>query len=1352
MLGPGRKDPGVIPRLCCALFDRITAEQLSSGSISDGKRDPGAYKVTVSYYEIYNEKVRDLIDLSKPPNLKVREHPLRGPYVENLATVAVADFEELAKVLVEGNRARTVGATAMNQSSSRSHAVFVVNLLKQKRTDPNSISNSKKSNNNDKNNNNNNSNNNDNINNSGKVSASGSPLSNRRRSILPTEEEKVVSRIHLVDLAGSERSMGTRDKTQAREGVEINKSLTTLGRVISTLVEKERQQQKARGRRTSMPPAVVPYRDSTLTWLLKDALGGNSLTTLIATVSPSAEQAEQTQSTLRFADGVKRIKNQAVVNENSTTRLVRELKEEVATLRAELAQRGPTTGPSTPTASTTSISENNNIKNKSDKKSAELTDQLAANERLLAEVNQTWEQKLRETEQIQRRTALALRGLGIALDSATGSVTDGDAGQQTPFLVNLSDDPMLTECLVYNINTGNEGDDGKGSDTIVGNMENISADIKLDGPLIRFEHCKFRTDASTQQIAIVVPESDGDSTVMLNGEAVKPGSSHELHTGDRLILGNSHVFRFTNPKETIPQAPKSAATFDWSYALHEVVGNEGGLESLDDEDLQLLYAKVIQAKDRRRESSRSRPQSATPTRRNRLSMGGLSEMSLEGSRASTPLGHRRRRSSIFSTPTRPPLWMGSEYSLSLSPPPQLESPSMMAYFNQTQERLIRKYSDIWRSHTLVADITTVLTRGLALIHRAQAYSDYFDLKLVFELVVADDLIYSPYESTISANSVPVYDTQKHTFGALSVRVMDYDEEIVHLVAPTALERALPLALAGLDQLALQAQADIRAVLPFLRSKHTVLGVARGVAAQFVTSAPRDVFEAELISPYTHSIVGLARVTLRKVTTAPQSALKLHAIPVNVTVATLAVSGFSHSEVMDIHTVLLIDSEPVLVTPVQEVTTGVAVKFDSYFTWKPEWNAPGTSIKLIVYGSVRKPFLDRLHSWDEMQEPGLPKTETPTEGEDQNYTAVVSRILELDENAAYQPVNVIEEQNQSLPYYFLHQGLQRRIEITVLTHTTDETFWKSQLDTLSFSISKFQLVEISTGRLISIDSNAPIALRPIGAITPISNTADEIQGFRAVCQWPASSLLLDKITPESSRLIFLLSINLPEKLGPSSCPPPYGSGTLNVRLSARANLRLVSGVSRWGVIFGHIGIQDCAVNWYKLRPGYHKVPQVARDFRGLVSSGISAGGNGCPVGGGTGSAGNEEVDNTGSLLLKRGVSLIVEYYTYKEKQERATKIEIVKHELLSSQSTTTITNQSNDATQDEVQQDIEGQGEPLHQKLQQELQICGDETVQNDMYMSNEEFEEEELAERFLELWQMRSPSKLDIVSIKGFEG
>ena len=95
---------------------------------------------------------------------------------------------------------------------------------------------------------------------------------------------------------------------------------------------------------------------------------------------------------------------------------------------------------------------------------------------------------------------------------------------------------------------------------------------------------------------------------------------------------------------------------------------------------------------------------------------------------------------------------------------------------------------------------------------------------------------------------------------------------------------------------------------------------------------------------------------------------------------------------------------------------------------------------------------------------------------------------------------------------------------------------------------------------------------------------------------------------------------------------------------------------------------------------------------------------------------------------------------------------MKHDLLSSQSTTAITNPSNDATQDEVQQDIEGQGEPLHQKLQQELQICGDETVQNDMYMLNEEFEEEELAERFLELWQMRSPSKLDIVSIKGFEG
>ncbi|KAF5101299.1 hypothetical protein D0Z00_000969 [Geotrichum galactomycetum] len=808
--------------------------------------------------------------------------------------------------------------------------------------------------------------------------------------------------------------MATRDKTQAREGVEINKSLTTLGRVISTLVEKERHQQKARGRRLSMPLTVVPYRDSTLTWLLKDALGGNSLTTLIATVSPSAEQVEQTQSTLRFADGVKRIKNQAVVNEDSTTRLVRELKEEVATLRAELAQRGPITGTSTPVGSTPGIPENGNVKRNNDKKSAELADQLAANEQLLAEVNQTWEQKLRETEQIQRRTALALRGLGIALDSATGSILDDDTAQQTPFLVNLSDDPMLTECLVYNINTGNEGDSGDGSDTIVGNMENLSADIKLDGPLIRFEHCKFRADKDTYQIAIIVSETDGDSTVMLNGEVVKPGSSRELHTGDRLILGNSHVFRFTNPKETMPPAPMSAATFDWSYALHEVVGNEGGLESLDDEDLQLLYAKVIQAKDRRRESSRSRPQSATPTRRNRLSLGGLSEMSLEGSRDSTPLGHRRRHSSIFSTPTRPPLWQGSEYSLSLSPPPQLESPSMMVYFNQTQERLIRKYSNIWRSHTLVADITTVLTRGLALVHRAQAYSDFFNLNLVFELVVADDLMYSPYESTVFASSVPVYDTHKHAFGALSVRIMDYDEEIVHLVAPTAVERALPLALAGLDQLAIQAQADVRAVLPFLRSKHTVLGVARGVAAQFFTGARRDVFEAELISPYTHSIVGLASVSLRKVTTAPQSALKQHAIAVNATVATLAVSGFAHSEVMDIHTVLLINNEPALVTPVQEVTTGLPVKFDSYFTWQPEWNAPGTSIKLIVYGSVRKPFLDRLHSWDEMQEPGLPKTEAPTEEEDQNYTVVVTRILELDENATYQPVNVIEEQHQSLP--------------------------------------------------------------------------------------------------------------------------------------------------------------------------------------------------------------------------------------------------------------------------------------------------------------------------------------------------
>ena len=279
MMGYG-EEAGVIPRICKNMFERIT----------DLQKDKNlTYTVEVSYLEIYNERVRDLLNPTTKGNLKVREHPSTGPYVEDLAKLAVRSFEEIEHLMDEGNKARTVAATSMNETSSRSHAVFTLTVT-QKRHD--------------------------------------------EETRMDTEK---VAKISLVDLAGSERATST-GATGARlkEGAEINRSLSTLGRVIAALAD------LSQGKKKNM--SMVPYRDSVLTWLLKDSLGGNSMTAMIAAISPADINFDETLSTLRFADCAKRIKNHSVVNEDPNARMIRELKEELAQLRSKLGSGGTTSG------------------------------------------------------------------------------------------------------------------------------------------------------------------------------------------------------------------------------------------------------------------------------------------------------------------------------------------------------------------------------------------------------------------------------------------------------------------------------------------------------------------------------------------------------------------------------------------------------------------------------------------------------------------------------------------------------------------------------------------------------------------------------------------------------------------------------------------------------------------------------------------------------------------------------------------------------------------------------------------------------------------------------------------------
>lgn len=249
--------PGLIPRTCEDLFERIQAAQNEDTNI--------AYNVRVSYFEVYNEHVRDLlvpVNTSLPPNyLKIRESPTEGPYVKDLTEVPVRSIDEILRHMKNGDASRTTASTKMNDTSSRSHAVFTI-MLRQIHHD------------------------------------------------METDETtERSSRIRLVDLAGSERAKSTEATgARLREGSNINKSLTTLGRVIAALADPKTLRPGAKRKE------VVPYRDSILTWLLKDSLGGNSKTAMIACIAPS--DYDETLSTLRYADQAKRIRTRAVVNQD----------------------------------------------------------------------------------------------------------------------------------------------------------------------------------------------------------------------------------------------------------------------------------------------------------------------------------------------------------------------------------------------------------------------------------------------------------------------------------------------------------------------------------------------------------------------------------------------------------------------------------------------------------------------------------------------------------------------------------------------------------------------------------------------------------------------------------------------------------------------------------------------------------------------------------------------------------------------------------------------------------------------------------------------------------------------------
>eukprot|EP00045_Choanoeca_perplexa_P012559 m.137426 g.137426 ORF g.137426 m.137426 type:complete len:975 (+) comp16054_c1_seq5:1658-4582(+) len=496
MVGYG-ENKGIVPVTCEQLFKQIEAKGADSGV---------QCQVTFSMIEIYNEQVRDLLAHTRVKGgMKVRQHPKKGFYVENLRLVPVSNYPDIEARIEEGTKNRTIAATNMNATSSRAHTIVTVNFT-QKTVNTSGVNMTKSSN------------------------------------------------INLVDLAGSERAESTgATGDRLKEGAAINKSLSTLGNVISTLVEVQNGNRKV----------IIPFRDSVLTKLLKNALNGNSKTVMIAALSPADMNFDETLSTLRFADRAKAIKTKAVVNETPTERLIRELKEENARLleqlKAGILPEGFTPAPGT------EASEEDQARRK--EVEDQLRRQMEDNARL-EEQMQSWEQKLKEAE-AEKTRALEARN------------ADKLKRKEQPHLWNMNADSALSGVVAYFLNEG---------DTLVGNGKapDVTTDVELTSVNVLPKHATI----TRSQAGIFITKHSKRAAIFVNG-AELGDDLQELHHFDRILLAPGQLYCLSVPAVADAGVQDAPPTYE---EAQDEIARLNGLTA-DGEmspEQQLLQAEIVE--------------------------------------------------------------------------------------------------------------------------------------------------------------------------------------------------------------------------------------------------------------------------------------------------------------------------------------------------------------------------------------------------------------------------------------------------------------------------------------------------------------------------------------------------------------------------------------------------------------------------------------------------------------------------------------------------------------------------------------------------------------------------------------
>lgn len=383
-----QKNKGIVPRICSELFHRLKATE------EKGVQD----EVTVSMLEIYNEKIRDLLESrTRDHNLHLRQHPKRGFYVEGLSKATIWNEQALLNKISSGEKQRTIAATKMNDHSSRAHTIVCINISRTK----------------------------------------------------VREKMTTLSTINLVDLAGSERAKQTESSgARFEEAVNINKSLLTLGNCISSLCD----QAKSKSSRNHH----IPYRDSVLTSLLMNALGGNSKTVMLATISPDAENYEQTLSTLKYADRAKSIKNKAEVNRAETNKILADMINEKERLLKELQDLKAT--------KTFGVSDEE-LRKMKEEHEAELKEYQDRS----SNMEKAYKEKLKEVKHKMEEMADKEQAAEKEL-------------QEFPHLINVNEDPALTGKVIHILRPGQK--------LVVGNNrdKNKIPDIVMNGPGIAKTH------------------------------------------------------------------------------------------------------------------------------------------------------------------------------------------------------------------------------------------------------------------------------------------------------------------------------------------------------------------------------------------------------------------------------------------------------------------------------------------------------------------------------------------------------------------------------------------------------------------------------------------------------------------------------------------------------------------------------------------------------------------------------------------------------------------------------------------------------------------------------------------------